>query len=298
MIFRTAKAFRFEQWARLSPRIRGAYSSPECKQSRAASTAVFTRVAKSNMAALEVEEKFSLAGRDLSELALALEKQGFELASETTIVDWYLDVTENSSYALLRRDCWLRCRQSRGQRTWQLKRGQSALGSSLLASRGRATVYEEIEGIEGLKTAFSLLATMNQTAGVSDVNSDEDFENSLQESIKNGGPAIRFSDWNLNPFAKVVSRRSSWKVTDAHKQTSPFCDLCVDVDVTDSGHAIGEVEAVVAGADEVFDAKMLITKLVDLIGGSPNVKAEGKLEYFLRKNRPDVYQICIDIGLL
>ena len=250
------------------------------------------------MAPLEVEEKFSLAGRDLSELAGALEKQGFELASETTIVDWYLDVTENNSYDLIRQDCWFRCRESMGQRNWQLKMGQRALGTSLLTSRGRATVYEEFEGIEGLKHALSLLADTNQTAGVSDVNSDEDFKNLLQECIKDGGPAIRFSDWNLHPFAKIVTRRSSWKVTDNYKQTSQFCDLRVDVDVTDFGHAIGEVEAMVAGNDKVLDAETLITKLIDLIGGSSDAKAEGKLEYFLRTNRPDVYQICIDNGLL
>jgi len=55
----------------------------------------------------------------------------------------------------------------------------------------------------------------------------------------------------------------------------------------------------VQDASEVESARKQIKKLIDKIGGSSSdKKAEGKLEYFLRKNRPEVYQICISSGVL
>jgi len=246
------------------------------------------------MPSLEVEEKFSLIDRDLSELEDVLGENGFELAGEATIVDWYLDITENDSFELLRQDCWLRCRESKGQRTWQLKRGQTASNSKSAQASSGSVVYEEIEGAGAVKVACSLLKMNNDGGSVF----------SIEEGFKDETPSIRFADKCLDSFAKIVTHRSSWKVPplSAPKEQSEmniFRDLCVDLDVTDFDHAVGEVEALVQDPSEVEGARKQIKKLIDKIGGSSsNKKAEGKLEYFLRRNRPEVYQICISCGVL
>jgi len=156
---------------------------------------------------LEVEEKFSLTDRDLSELRNILGENEFVLAGEATIVDWYLDVTDNITFELLGQDCWLRCRESKGQRSWQLKRGQAANSKkSAEGGSSRAAVYEEIEGAEAVRIACSLLKTNNE--GGNRISSVEPIEN-LQEGLEDEAPSILFADKCLDAFAKIVTHRSS-----------------------------------------------------------------------------------------
>jgi len=100
------------------------------------------------------------------------------------------------------------------------------------------------------------------------------------------------------PFAKILTQRSSWKVDEGGSERK-FRNLSVDLDATDYGYAVGEVEAVVKDELEVENARNEIQELIQAIcNGDSETKAVGKLEYYLQAKRPEVFQICIDSGVL
>ena len=98
-----------------------------------------------------------------------------------------------------------------------------------------------------------------------------------------------------------------------------FC-LVVDLDTTDFGYAVGEVEAVVQRPDQVPAARAAIAEFLDTLllrlydnddeeqddenhdhgdgDQAPKAAAVGKLEYYLQTRRPDVYQIMVEAGVV
>jgi len=246
-------------------------------------------LSSSSMPFLEVEEKFSLTNRDPSELADRLQGLGFSLAGEGEFADFYYDIVAENAFELLRQDCWLRFRDVKGgESVWQLKRGQPCQTSA--GTNNVATVYEEIEGIDAVKVACSLLSgssTIDSNSSSTPFPCSEDVNT----------PVLPIAGTGLAPFAMIATRRSSWKVADSQKQDK-YRGLTVDLDATNFDYAVGEVEVLVADTNQVIDARRRIRALIEDIGGLSNTKAEGKLEYFLQKHRPEVYQICIDSGVL
>jgi thiamine-triphosphatase len=228
-----------------------------------------SRLFSGSMPVLEVEEKFSLMNRNLTELEGRLRELGFVMFKQVNMVDWYFDT---AAYDLLRHDNWLRCRETATSSQWQLKRGQTDQSTS------NATVYEEVEGVQAVELACSLLSKAARCQA------DE-----IRASIHSDHsiPVIPISYSGLTPFARILTQRSSWKVA-----AGRFRDLTVDLDATDFEYAVGEVEAVVEDAAHVDSARRRIKDLIHEIGGASD-KAAGKLEYYLQTNRPDIYQICI-----
>ena len=85
----------------------------------------------------------------------------------------------------------------------------------------------------------------------------------------------------------------------------------VDIDKTDFGHMVGEVEAVLYDSDnademQVQIVKEKIMKLVDHIrireceitDDDESMIAIGKLEYYLMNNRRDHYDACLKAGVI
>jgi hypothetical protein len=225
---------------------------------------------------LEVETKFAvLDGDEIEEKLLNL---GMIKENDKTMVDWYFDLPA-PNWILTPQDCWLRFRETPKGSSWQLKRGRN--------HEGGATVYEEFEGMDAIEIALSILPKYNDSIDLPITESDCD---SYQ--------VPKFPDpSNLVPFARIETRRSSWEPKD---KNSPYTGLIVDLDGTDFGYTVGEVETVVNSEEDVEAARQRVSQFVNFLapdsavtGDSPAI---GKLEYYMVLNRQDQYEACVHSG--
>jgi thiamine-triphosphatase len=270
---------------------------------RAIRTASVRRGMTTTTTTLEVEQKFALLDRNLEDIKARLGQAGFELETVKEMVDWYFDV-EGS--VLTRHDCWLRYRQllsSDAHQTgqWELKRGQPRTIQSKdktgSTESNSLTVYEEIEGAAAETTACSVLSDFNfsptssSSSSSSTPNTTATSTGNFQDHIV---PQLGVSNTGLEPFARIVTQRSSWKSTDKCN----WENLSVDLDTTDFGYAVGEVERVVHKQEDVEAARTQVQALIAELCDGVSDPAVGKLEYFLKRNRPDIYHACVESGTI
>jgi len=142
--------------------------------------------------AFEIEQKLALTVDDLSTLKDRLQDVGLEPAAALEMVDWYFD--DISEYTLIRQDCWLRYRERKdnGQGQWELKRGRKQSNDKA------ATVYQEIEGLAGVRAACSLLSETNPPEPSS--TTMYDFEGHSIPEL----PPVE-NAYRLQPFARIVT---------------------------------------------------------------------------------------------
>lgn len=229
------------------------------------------------MSSLEVEQKFQLSNAE--DLEGKLKSLGFVPKGTAFIVDWYFDREDNF---LSIRDCWLRLRQKSGKERWELKIGRGDQGT---------TVYEEIEGDQACAVAASVLAEGGSVA-TEDRNLSKTFDGFLIPHLPIEEPH------GLRPFCRLETKRSSWV---AESNDSTYSGLIVDLDSTNTGHTVGEVETVCRNESEVAVGKQRVEKLIAELTGntkSDGRAAIGKLEHFLLNNRPDHYAACVASGVL
>jgi thiamine-triphosphatase len=236
------------------------------------------------MVAIEVEQKFTMANAGPQ----VLEDLGFAPRSKTPVVmtDWYFD---DDNFSLLRRDCWLRHRAlvsdstdetttttTRTHGSWQLKVGSGGSGS-------RTTVYTEIEGREAVEEALSNLDSFKGKVP------------NLPAALLSDRTTPALPNSSLTAFARIGTIRSSWTRTD-----ELFRSINIDLDSTDFGYAVGEVEIEVSDPTLVERARERVQEVVRAISGSPKEgeKTMGKLEYYLVHQRPDVYQIAVECNVI
>ena len=226
----------------------------------------------SQNAALEVEQKFALNDGG-SNVQRRLTELGFTKKGEIDMVDWYFDTPE-PNWVLTTQDCWLRCRQTDQGSKWELKRGRR--------HQGGATVYEELEGEEAIEASISMLPKMDSTMVVPD-----EYE----------GYAVPKLPWSaeLLPFARIETHRSSWTFSG---ESELYSGLVVDLDGTQYGYMVGEVEAVVYNESDIPMAQERISSLVRIISPKPGKCQEsvGKLEHYLIRCRPEHYKACVESG--
>jgi CYTH domain len=230
---------------------------------------------------LEVEQKFQIS--HAADLERTLQSLGFVSRGTVTFVDWYFDNDENY---LSTNDHWLRYRQKSGRGQWELKVGRGHDGT---------TVYEEIECEQACIYAVSCLKeggfkTRNEF-GLSEMKFDGFDIPRFPESV---GDALTYG---LRPFCRLETCRSSWHV---EKVESPYIGLVVDLDCTNTGHTVGEVEMLCDEAG-VEAGKVRVQNLIaTLCGGTDSCSdtAIGKLEHFLLLNRPWHYDMCVQSGVL
>ena len=230
---------------------------------------------------LEVEQKFQL--RHAADLESKLESLGFRPVGTVVFVDWYLDVEDNY---LSRNDYWLRYREKSGHGQWELKIGRGHSGT---------TVYEEIEGDPACIFTLSRLKEggYNPThqSGPQPLTFDEFDIPQFPESV---GDAFSYG---LHPFCRLETHRSSWKVD---RIENPYFGLAVDLDSTNTGHTVGEVEMMCDEA-EVEAGKARVQDLIVQLCGRNDTDSDaamGKLEHFLLNNRPWHYEMCVQSGVL
>ncbi|XP_059129606.1 thiamine-triphosphatase isoform X2 [Peromyscus eremicus] len=206
---------------------------------------------------IEVERKF-VPGPDTEE---RLQELGGILEHRVTFRDTYYDTSELS---LMRSDHWLRQREGSG---WELKCPGGA------AISGPHNEYVELTSESAIVAQlFELLgAGEPEAAGVPDVL----------------GPL------KLQEVASFITTRSSWKLalSGAHEQ-EPL--LRVDLDSTDFGYAVGEVEAMVREKAEVGAALEKILSFSSMLGVPAQEKAPAKLMVYLQLFRPLDYQRLLE----
>jgi adenylate cyclase class IV len=235
------------------------------------------------LSSLEVEQKFQVIDYDSSGLEPKLRDLGFVPKGTVTFVDWYFDRDDNY---LTTRDVWFRFRENKGLKgVWQLKRGRGQNTDS--------TVYEETEGEEAISIVLSLTPKNITQQKISFRSEDLDGFHAPKLPLE--------ASHGLFPFCRLETTRSSW-VIDMKNTASVYNGLVVDLDSTNTGHTVGEVETVVNTDEEIPKAKerveALIAKLTQNNAGSQQGPATGKLEHFLINNRPEHYDACVKSGVI
>jgi adenylate cyclase class IV len=242
---------------------------------------------------IEVEQKFSTA--NLDKILQNMSDLGFIPGKEIKFMDWYFD---NPDFTLCKQDCWLRLRHLShvpGEKgLWQLKKGRRIpIGT---ASGSGSTVYEELEGDQAIDIVKGLLEADEVTGN--DAKSDGD------DATLDGYPMPqipRMGEYRMKAFARIETTRSSWKTcaTTNKESDEVYNNITIDIDRTDFGHTVGEVETVVTSDEEVDGAKALVQQVIIIINGeesSGSLPALGKLESYLIQNRPEVYEACVKSG--
>ena len=264
---------------------------------------------------LEVEKKFPLLNdpNASTNLKQALSSLGFEMTHQEEFVDWYFDLpAPNWRFSL--NDIWIRYREKKwkldkntyGWRgVWQVKRGKPRNGSE--KENDGMTVYEEYQGVAAKEMILDLLCNLENEENCPVL--DESTTETLPSSEYNDIPHLDGAE-KLVPFSKFKTFRSCWQILDHVEDNNSFKGLKVDIDRTDIGFAVGEVEAV-CGSDSNEEAvdleKKKIGKLVDLLLNSQgneigetncDARSMGKLEYYLFTNSKEHYDACIEAGVI
>lgn len=224
---------------------------------------------------LEVERKFVLSDMEsTASIESKLVDLGMAKKEETFMVDWYFDLQVPTLTPL---DNWLRYREVSGNgASWQLKKGQR--------HEGGVTVYEEVEGDEAVQQALSAIHWQTETSSITPIAEYEGRQ----------VPELPDPTCGLLPFCRIETRRASWRYLNGDSSS-----IAVDLDVTNFGYMVGEVEIVVETKEEVQEARQKIEEFLRLHVPAPAANAEtavGKLEHYLMAHRPEFYQACVESG--
>lgn len=179
---------------------------------------------------------------------------------------------------------------------WQLKRGRSDGVQST-----STTVYEEIEGMEAINIAVSAIGeVITPSLG----NLDPEPQSPMFDGYKIPPLPLTDKPHNLVPFCKLETVRTSWE-----RRTKDWTDqdeydhvIQVDLDTTNTGYAVGEVEIVVNTNEEIPNATSKVRMVIGQILQGYDVDADtppiGKLEHFLQNHRPWHYDACLKSGVM
>ena len=254
---------------------------------------------------LEVEEKFPLPA-DIAPLEAKLRKLGFapKVGGSISFVDTYYDLPSPQWY-LTKKDCWLRYRGARRNNDIDTETGSGWEGKWQLKIRKRssegddsaAVTYEEIQGEAALVRVTEILASADSVGDNAEEHNDAIVDAPVAPN-------------DLVPFAQFETTRSSWVMDEETAAATPsdYFDLSVDIDSTDFGYGVGEVEALLKEGDDMADARKRIGQLVaEICAASDQTKSVpsdavklptvGKLETYLMKKRAEHYDAIINAGI-
>jgi hypothetical protein len=259
---------------------------------------------------LEVEQKFQIFDENQdnnnTEICSKLEELGFERKGPTvTFTDWYFD--DLSSLSLSLQDCWLRYREMDDQGQWQLKRGQQQLlrssgsNSNHMASQ-KSTVYEEIIGNESVDMALSIIKSADSTVVSTRELNEEEENHTLLGCIAPNLPTDQ--SHSLKAFVRLVTTRSSWILAPSLDNTASTTEnaiIQVDLDITNTNYAVGEVETMVEKEEQVPNAQAVVQGIIEKLQDNKHTFHHppiGKLENFLLRFRPKHYEALVQGGIL
>lgn len=243
---------------------------------------------------IEVEEKFSLSELDINVFVDKLSTMGFVKGTENVeFMDWYFDLPD-PDWVLSLSDNWLRFRElirvneeDKSDGSWQMK-----CGTQIHNDNSGTTVYEELEGDEAINMAMSIIK--DKTYSTVNTRSETLMDGYVIPSLP-----INADKSGLTPFARIKTTRSSWIFKD---KDDPTNNLNIDIDVTDFGYLVGEVEQVVESEEEVSVSKLRIQKVIEQITDASNYNnngpALGKLELYMIRNRKQHFEECVRHGVM
>eukprot|EP01064_Diplonema_japonicum_P002880 TRINITY_DN1186_c0_g2_i1.p1 TRINITY_DN1186_c0_g2~~TRINITY_DN1186_c0_g2_i1.p1 ORF type:complete len:239 (+),score=52.48 TRINITY_DN1186_c0_g2_i1:43-759(+) len=184
-------------------------------------------------------------------LRARIRKQGGVHKGTKRMVDTYYDKLDRG---LCYRDAWLRSRSVDGRSCWEFK-----VGPGLNHVGHTAASYREYSGHEvpgGLAEYF--------------------------EGVKIKEVTDLTASGLITVLVRVAATRDTYRMP---------CGLTVDIDCTDEGHVVAEIEALVCTEEEVPSARKKIDALCSLLEISPSAPpAPGKMETALHNQCPDLLE--------
>lgn len=241
---------------------------------------------------IEVERKFFIENKDELEKRL-IDTNGITRVACQNFTDSYYDLSNRPTITL--KDNWLRYRECEQNGkiigTWQLKKPTSRADQSFIPNK--SSIYQEVEGLNAIRDAL-LIAAKNQ-------NSD-DFELNIKHELSTIEDSVEILHQNgFECFASFSTQRSTWNI--ACDKSCEIASLKMDLDVTNFSHKVGEVEAIVYVESSIETAQRQIQSIMEsfnLVQCSERSfqQAEGKLERYLRENRPEHFDACVQAGIL
>ena len=289
---------------------------------------------------IEIEQKFAISHLSTSFIERKLKSLGFQPCGPMKrFTDTYIDVLNptkiSSSYdkasmigtLTVKYNHWFRYRElhtedgdeSDKKGAFQLKRppvyaakkkdgnNKDEENNDETTISQNLTIYEELTNELAIQAVQSILHLEDANEESSRNKGDPEVESAVKI------PKV-LQKYNLVPFASFETRRSSWTLARSSKdkhisRTQPINDLKVDIDGTDFGYMIGEVEIIVRDESEINEAKDHIQKLIlELTSinddtnndtksiGKTEAPAYGKLETFMMEHCPEHYHACVKSG--
>ena len=220
---------------------------------------------------IEVERKFSL-DVSVDELRARVESCGGREQGNVEFTDTYYDTP---GCVLASSDVWLRARDD----AWEIK---LPVPGDERRSGGERSVFREVEGPAA--TLRELLAVLDDAPPPENPASREDDDPAAADAALRDAMEAR----EVRPFATFSTRRAKFRLDDA----------VVDVDAASFGHVVVEVEVLCAAAAEIPAAEAKVRDVARRLGLSPMEHSGGKLETFIRRNRPAHLEALVAAGFL
>ncbi|XP_030612483.1 thiamine-triphosphatase [Archocentrus centrarchus] len=212
---------------------------------------------------VEVERKF-LCNADTVQ---RLEEIGAVCVGQRQIHDQYFDTPE---FHLTLRDMWLRKRKG----CWELKcptaaaSETEALGGKQSEAAALCTRYREITSLPEIHLRVT-----------------EAIKDTCEDRVSEAGFSQEDESWlsklNLVCFAEFTTVRRSFTLKEEGVQ--------IDLDQADFGYHVGELEVLIPEGGDLQAALEKIRKTAEKLGLTGDQRVKGKMDVFLKRNRPEHY---------
>lgn len=123
--------------------------------------------------------------------------------------------------------------------------------------------------------------------GYEECETDEDVARALGISITNSSLTQAVAAAGLKSFAVIESNRRKYKKA----------SFIIDIDKTNFGYELAEIELMVAGEAEVSAAKQKIVDFAENLGLEIK-RVRGKIVEYIRINDPRHFQLLVDRGVI
>ncbi|XP_063769671.1 thiamine-triphosphatase [Pseudophryne corroboree] len=193
------------------------------------------------------------------EIEDSLHALGAELLEEVTFQDSYYDSTD---LRLTLCDMWLRRRGDR----WELKLPPERDARNV---KGSSTQYLE------LSNDAEIIRRVSEELGVQ--------------------RPLSIEALGLNNFASFVTHRRRFQLPHVEGSSTK---AVVDLDETDFGFAVGEVEVLVNRQEEVQDALKKVEEVCKQLGVPKGSPVQGKVSTFLQRNNTEHYKQLLEANII
>ncbi|XP_042254908.1 thiamine-triphosphatase isoform X1 [Thunnus thynnus] len=213
---------------------------------------------------VEVERKFLCSADTLK----TLEEMGAVCVGQRQFHDQYFDTPV---FDLTLKDMWLRKRKG----CWELKcptttvnRTEETSGEQSKAA-ALCTRYKEITNLPDIQQRVKEVIK-------------EDTDSETAEKISSQEDESWLSKMNLVCFAEFTTVRRSFTLEEEGVQ--------IDLDQADFGYHVGEIEVLVPEGGDEQSALEKIERTAQKLGLTGHQRVEGKMNIYLKRNRPEHYE--------